>query len=101
MEPLKEIRPYGLWPSPITAKLLSGRLHLEDVQWDSDGQSLLWLEGRSDRSVLICSRMQEAPRDLTEEHSLKGGVGYGGGGSQFPRDWLFLLREMVVFTGVL
>jgi dipeptidyl aminopeptidase/acylaminoacyl peptidase len=79
LEPQKEIRPYGLWPSPVTPAFLSGRLRLDDVQWDSDGVSLLWTEGRSDRTVLVCRPENEAPRDLTEEHVLKGGVGYGGG----------------------
>ncbi len=77
--PQKETRPYGLWPSPISARMLSGRLRLEDVQWDSDGHSLVWLEGRSDRAVLVCRPEAGAPRDLTEENSPHGGVGYGGG----------------------
>lgn len=71
--------PYGLWPSPISALGISQRIRLEDVQWDSDGQTLVWLEGRSGRGVLCSQSGAEARRDLTDELSVRGGVGYGGG----------------------
>lgn len=77
--PQKQVRPYGLWPSPITPAALAQRLRLEEVQWDSDGETLVWLEGRSDRGVLVCQRAGDAPRDLTNEQSVRAGVGYGGG----------------------
>ena len=54
-------------------------MRLDDPQWDSDGRSLLWLEGRSDRSVLVGKPDGEAARDLTEELNPGGGGGYGGG----------------------
>ncbi|MCS7220111.1 MAG: S9 family peptidase [Anaerolineae bacterium] len=75
----KEIRPYGLWPSPITPAMMARRLRLDDVQWDSDGRTLVWLEGRSDQGVLVCRRDEGAIRDLTDELSVRAGVGYGGG----------------------
>lgn len=78
-ESLKEVRPYGLWPSPVSPTLISLRLRLEDVQWDSDGRTLVWLEGRSGQGVLVCSGPTEAMCDLTEKHNVRGGVGYGGG----------------------
>jgi dipeptidyl aminopeptidase/acylaminoacyl peptidase len=59
--------------------MLSQRLRLEDVQWDSDGHTLVWLEGRSDRGVLVGRAEGDARRDLTSEQSVRGGVGYGGG----------------------
>ena len=71
--------PYGLWQSPITPLQLSQRLRLEDIQWDSDGRTLVWLEGRSDRGVLVTRPEDEARRDLTVEQSVRGPVGYGGG----------------------
>ncbi len=75
----KELRPYGLWPSPITPAMMARRLRLDDVQWDSDGRTLVWLEGRSDQGVLVCRRDDSAARDLTDELNVRAGVGYGGG----------------------
>jgi dipeptidyl aminopeptidase/acylaminoacyl peptidase len=73
-------RPYGLWDSPITPAMLGQGLRLTDVAWDTDGETLVWLEGRSDRGVLVCARLDDpAPRDLTTDLSVRARVGYGGG----------------------
>ena len=72
--------PCGLWPSPVTPKFLAQGLRLSDVAWDSDGQTLVWLEGRSDRGVLVAAALDgNAPRDLTSDLSVRAKVGYGGG----------------------
>jgi dipeptidyl aminopeptidase/acylaminoacyl peptidase len=75
----KQNIPYGLWPSPITPAMISRRLRLIDALWDSDGRTLVWLEGRGDRNVLVRQAGADATRDLTGEESVHGGVGYGGG----------------------
>ena len=75
----KVIRPFGLWDSPITPKSLAGGLRFSDVLWDSDGKSLVWLEERSDRGILVCAPLGEAPRDLTLDLSVRAQIGYGGG----------------------
>jgi len=75
----KTLRQFGLWDSPIQPQSLAQGLRLSDVAWDSDGETLVWLEGRSDRGVLVCARAGEAPRDLTPELSVRARVGYGGG----------------------
>lgn len=72
-------QPYGLWKSPITPAAVSQRLRLNDVQIDSDGRTLVWAEGRGSRGVLVARYGIEGARDLTEEQSVRGGVGYGGG----------------------
>jgi dipeptidyl aminopeptidase/acylaminoacyl peptidase len=54
-------------------------VRLENPQFDRDGGTLLWLEGRSDRGVLVAQKGSEARLDLTEEQSVRGTVGYGGG----------------------
>ena len=78
--PGKETRPYGLWSSPVSPKMLSQGLRLDDVSWDSDGRTLVWLEGRSDRGVLTAAAVDDpAPRDLTADLSVRARVGYGGG----------------------
>jgi dipeptidyl aminopeptidase/acylaminoacyl peptidase len=75
----RELRPYGLWPSPIAPAAMARSLRLHDVQWDSDGRTLVWLEGRSDQGVLVCARDDGVPRDLTDALSVRAQVGYGGG----------------------
>jgi len=54
-------------------------IRLGDVQWDSDGQTLVWLEGRSAQGVLVAQRRGLAPNDLTTDLSVRARVGYGGG----------------------
>jgi hypothetical protein len=71
---------YGLWPSSIQTQHLAEGLRLTDVAWDSDGKTLVWHEGRSDRGVLVClSPDGDAPQDLTTDLSVRARVGYGGG----------------------
>lgn len=77
--PNRELRPYGLWPSPIAPAAMARSPRLHDVQWDSDGCTLVWLEGRSDRGVLVCAQDGGVPRDLTDTLSVRAQVGYGGG----------------------
>ena len=63
---------YGLWPSPLAPQSLAEGLRLSDVAWDSDGETLVWLEGRSDRGVLVCLPAgEDAPRDLTTTLSVR------------------------------
>src|SRR5947207_5946180 len=80
MEHDKQTMQYGLCPSPIGPQSLAEGLRLTDVAWDTDGETLVWLEGRSDRGVLACARLDDpAPRDLTADLSVRAMVGYGGG----------------------
>lgn len=74
----KTIHPFGLWPSPVRPEHLAQSLRLSDVGW-ADGDTLVWLEGRSDRGVLVCAPPGQAMRDLTPSHAVRAGVGYGGG----------------------
>lgn len=75
----KTILPFGTWPSPVTPGLVSQRIRLEDVQWAANGQALVWVEGRSSSSVLVAQPNNSARRDLTDDQTPRGGVGYGGG----------------------
>lgn len=75
----KKIAPFGLWKSPVTPRRIASGVRIYDVGWDSDGETLVWLEGRSDRGVLVAKRRGDAPRDLTVELSVRARVGYGGG----------------------
>ena len=77
--PAKQNRPFGLWPSPVSPLMLGQRTRLDNPQFDCDGRTLVWLEGRSDRGVLVALPDGESPLDLTDEQSVRAGVGYGGG----------------------
>ena len=85
-------KPFGLWDSPITALSVSQGIRLTDVKWDSNGEHLVWLEGRSDNGVLVAKKGQEAGYDLNGEISSRGKVGYGGG--EFT-----IRNNLVIFTG--
>jgi dipeptidyl aminopeptidase/acylaminoacyl peptidase len=85
-------QPFGLWPSPITPRALAGDLRFNDVQWDTDGHRLVWLEGRGGRGVLVCAEPSslDAPRDLTPgDLSVRGRVGYGGGDFCVDRGFVY------------
>ena len=76
----REQRMYGLWSSPVTAKSLSLGIRLNEPCWDTDGQTLAWVEGRSDRGVIVVQGAGDrATRDLTSDISVRAFVGYGGG----------------------
>ena len=76
----REQRMYGLWSSPVSAKSLSLGVRLNEPCWDTDGETLGWVEGRSDRGVIVVQRADErATRDLTSDISVRAFVGYGGG----------------------
>lgn len=71
---------YGTWDSPLTPRwMANGELTLRDVQWDSDGETLVWLEGRGKQNMLVMRRGEEAPRDLLDDLSARARIGYGGG----------------------
>jgi dipeptidyl aminopeptidase/acylaminoacyl peptidase len=71
--------PYGLWSSPIQPEAVAQSLRFLDLRFDNESESLIWLEDRADRSVVVGSRLGDAPRDLTDIHNVRARVGYGGG----------------------
>lgn len=77
----KTQKTYGFWKSPLSPQSLATDRRLEAARFDSDGQTVVWLEGRSGRGVLVAQSLEggEAPRDLTSELSVRAEVGYGGG----------------------
>jgi dipeptidyl aminopeptidase/acylaminoacyl peptidase len=77
--PEKKTAACGTWTSPVTPQSISTHVRLGDVQWSPDGGALLWVEGRSGKGVLVIREGNDIPRDLTEQHHVRAGVGYGGG----------------------
>ena len=83
-----------MWTSPLGAVDLATELRLSDVQWDSDGKSLVWREERSDRGVLVCeSPTGSAFRDLTTDLSVRARVGYGGGDFTVSGGFAYFVAE--------
>jgi dipeptidyl aminopeptidase/acylaminoacyl peptidase len=75
----KKIQPYGTWPGVISPRAMAGMLTFNDVQWDNGSDTLVWLEGRGDKGVLVAQCGTQAARDLTADLSVRAKVGYGGG----------------------
>jgi dipeptidyl aminopeptidase/acylaminoacyl peptidase len=89
-----EQRMFGLWPSPITPSALAVALRLNEPAWDTDGQTLAWVEGRSDRGVIVTRRLDDAAtRDLTPEISVRAFIGYGGGDVTLARGAAFFVGQ--------
>ncbi len=76
----KKQLPFGLWPSPIKPSHLAGATTFTNLFWDHDG-TLVWRENRAGRSgaLMVGAPDGNAPRDLNDSYSARGGVGYGGG----------------------
>jgi dipeptidyl aminopeptidase/acylaminoacyl peptidase len=89
----KTTLPYGTWPSPIPPDIVGLGKRFNDVQWSGDGRSLLWLEERSGKGVIVCRVGDDAPRDLTETHRVEGGVGYGGGDFYAAKDFVVFAEK--------
>ena len=88
----KTTRQYGLWDSPITPGSLAGDIRLSDVQWNSRGNTLVWMEGRSGKGVLVIQEAEgAAPRDFTRDLSVRAEVGYGGGDFTVSHDMVYFL----------
>ena len=86
-------RQHGLWDSPISPLSLARGIIFTDIAWDQDG-SLVWREGRSNRSVLVIQREQgHAARDFSSDLSVRASVGYGGGDFAVSRGDLFFAEE--------
>ncbi len=91
------LRPYGLWDSPITPRMLAQGMRLNDVQWTEDGRTLVWLEGRSGHNILVAQTDDDAAQDVILEHSPRGGLAYGGGEFTLKGDALFFVQQGRVY----
>ena len=90
----KQQRPFGTWPSALTPKSMAGGTRLGEALWDSDGETLVWLEGRGDQGVLVCADGSgDAPRDLTTDLGVRARVGYGGGDFTVARGQVYFAES--------
>ncbi|MEK7395260.1 MAG: prolyl oligopeptidase family serine peptidase [Fibrobacterota bacterium] len=73
-----------------TPARLSTPLRLDDAAWTENGDPV-WIEGRSDRSTLV--RSGAHPCELTPDHSVRAGVGYGGGDFCLAKNLLLFVQR--------
>ena len=88
----KQDMPHGIWPSPISALMVGQGNRFNDVGWDDDGETLVWMEGRSNRGVLLARTGDQAPRELTVEENVRAWVGYGGGDFRAAQGSVFFVE---------
>ncbi len=84
---------YGLWKSSITPYVLSQGIQIADLGWDSDGETLVWLEERAGHGVLVAKHRKKAARDLTCELSVRARVGYGGGDFTVSHGMIYFVAD--------
>ena len=88
----KEIRPFGTWPSQISAEMLSAGIRLNDVQWARGSDILVWSQSFEGQTTLFAKPKDALPYPLTDENNKpSGGIAYGGG--EF-----YVAEDGVIFT---
>jgi dipeptidyl aminopeptidase/acylaminoacyl peptidase len=87
----RETSPTGT-VAPFSLQDLATEIRFGELAWDSDGRSLVWLEGRSERSVLVAADLTRgARRDLNRDWPVRAQVGYGGGDFTVSRGVLYFV----------
>lgn len=89
----KQKRQYGLWESSLSAEMVAQSAGISDVQWAGDGETLVWLQRRDGRGVLMVAHPGGAPRPINDRLSVRGGVGYGGGEFRVFDDRVFFAAD--------
>ncbi|MEE2823078.1 MAG: S9 family peptidase [Acidobacteriota bacterium] len=88
----------GLWASRFNARNISSELRFSDVLWDSDSNTLIWREERSERGVLVCHAIEDDHTyDLTTGLSVRAHVGYGGGDFTIAHGYAYFASEGRLF----
>ncbi len=88
----KSRKPYGAWPSSIMPQDISQRLTFSDVAWNEDG-TLVWRERFGGQGRLIAQPPGgEAVRVMNNDLTVRGGVGYGGGGFTVGHDQVYFVE---------
>ena len=75
-----QVKPYGLWQSPIRVGAMSANHRLYDAKWDDRTGALVWQVRRRSGAALVVQGPNSAPRDLVRDTQVGGGVLFGGGG---------------------
>ncbi|MEO7118125.1 MAG: prolyl oligopeptidase family serine peptidase, partial [Candidatus Limnocylindrales bacterium] len=91
------VRPYGAWPSPISADMVvAGARSLREAR--VDGDTIYWIEARADeggRYAIVARRPDGSIRDVTpRESNARTMVHEYGGGSYAVRDGLVVFSNL-------
>jgi dipeptidyl aminopeptidase/acylaminoacyl peptidase len=83
--------PSQLQKSPISTSMMASQLKLVELGFaGADDDTLVWLESRGGKSVLMAQRGADGPHELCDSLAVRGGVGYGGGELAAGPDGLWL-----------
>ena len=85
--------PNGLWPSPISADMLSSALRLEDVQWAPGSDLLLWQQSMDGKTAIWAKPAGQAAYNLTPDLKPSGGIGYGGGAFKAGKNGIYFVER--------
>jgi dipeptidyl aminopeptidase/acylaminoacyl peptidase len=85
--------PNGLWPSPISADMLSGALRLEDVQWAPGSDLVLWQQSGDGKTSIWAKPAGQAAYNLTPNLNPSGGIGYGGGAFKAGKTGIYFVER--------
>lgn len=81
-------------PTPIGIRHLSGQIGLREPRFDSDGQTLVWLERRGADTCLVCRQRGElADRDVATHRAVRARVFYGGGDFTLDRGTIYYVGD--------
>ena len=98
MKTNRSFAPYGTWESAFSPSEIASQIRLQDVQSDNQSETLVWLEERSDRRVLVArDQMSAGQRDLTRKISTKARVNYGGGDFCVLGGCVYFVSESVIY----
>ncbi|HSN94393.1 MAG TPA: S9 family peptidase [Anaerolineaceae bacterium] len=90
---LRNVTPNGLWPSPISANMLSSALRLEDVQWAPGSDMVLWQQSVDGKTTIWAKPADQAAYNLTPDLNPGGGVGYGGGAFKAGKNGIYFVER--------
>lgn len=90
--------PYGTWESKFSPSEVSQQIRLQDAKWDNTCHTLVWLEERSARGVLVVRNLAGAgQRDLTRELSVRARLSYGGGDFTVHGSYVYFVSDDSIY----
>ena len=85
--------PYGTWPSPIDAAMLSSEQKLSDAVW-TDDDTIVWEQRSGTQSSIHAQTGLDAVRQVTpDEMNVGGRIGYGGAGFTVSGDYVYFVAN--------
>ena len=90
---VKQIHPYGRWPSEITPEIFANLLKISEPAWGENG-SLFWRErSSSETKILMISPQTGEIRPISGDLNVGGELLYGGGAYTSSGDSLIVVDK--------